>query len=92
MCASTSFSVWVPGGRPITMSVPVRATEVTSVEVRIGDVAYALEDPEGNGLYEGTFTPPSVRGLASLEFVVTRAGGFGLSLVRSSWVPAESRI
>ena len=74
-CDGTGFSVWVPGGKPITVSVPVSATEVTSVEVRIGDVAYALEDPEGDGLYEGSFTPPSVRGLASLEFVVVRAGG-----------------
>lgn len=74
-CDGTGFNVWVPGGKPITVSLPISATGVTSVEVRINDIGYPLADADSDGVYEGTFTPPSIRGMAGLEFVVYRAGG-----------------
>lgn len=74
-CDGTGFNAWIPGGKPITVSVPVSATGVTSVTVHISATDYILSDPDGDRIYQGTFTPPSVRGVASLEFVVHRAGG-----------------
>jgi hypothetical protein len=74
-CDGTGFNVWVPGGKPITVSVPVSATAVTSVTVRVGGLEHTLKDPDGDGIYEGTFVPPPIRGLARLTFAVYRAGG-----------------
>ena len=74
-CDGTGFNMWIPGQKPITVTVPVNAMDVTSVEVHMGDHIFLLTDPEGDNVFEGTLTPPSIRGLASLEFVVHRAGG-----------------
>ncbi len=74
-CDGSGFSVWVPGGKPITVSVPVSATDVTAVIVRIGGADYPLQDLDGDNVYEGTFSPPPVRGFAALAFVVYRAQG-----------------
>ncbi|MGD9099985.1 MAG: hypothetical protein PVF45_05860, partial [Anaerolineae bacterium] len=57
-CDGSGFNVWIPGNKPITVSVPISASDVISVEVRIGDVGYALDDSDGDNVYVGTFTPP----------------------------------
>jgi len=74
-CDGSGFNVWIPLNKPITVSVPVSGTDIVSVSVRIADREYFLADPDGDNVYEGTFTPPYVRGLASFEFIVYRAGG-----------------
>jgi hypothetical protein len=74
-CDGSGFNVWIPGRKPITVSLPISATGVVSAQVLIGGIGYALDDPDGDSVYQGTFTPPEVRGVASLGFVVYRAGG-----------------